>query len=222
MTTDGQAAEAAELVRHLERIARAEGVDLGRIRAVAGQYTGAEVDAERGAVFVYPRPERTFQVRIALHRVFAWSEGWTDDLVATVRVADLWRRGARLRELNERFPFMSWSALAQGFEDGDPAAAKWRELLGSDWHLPDRPLLSAGHAHPELRAFYPDMSHGSLMLCRRPFEFESGLAKIMPLDEDRYRVSMLPAGFRREVSSLAVALELAARWFRETETPPSR
>lgn len=221
MATGDQEAEVADLVRDIERITRAHGVDLGELRTVHGTDAGVEVDADRGAVAVYLRPERTFHVRIALHRVLAWSEGWTDGLVAAVGVADLWRRGARLREVHGRFPFMSWSALAQAFEDGVPAAGKWRELLNGGRHLDDRPILRAGHAHPELRAFYPDMSHGSLMLCRRPFDLESGLAKITPLSEDRYRVSMRPAGFQREVTSLGEALDLAASWFRETETPPS-
>ncbi|MDN3025084.1 DUF6193 family natural product biosynthesis protein [Streptomyces sp. S.PB5] len=214
--------EGAGLVRHIERIAREQGVELGVIRTVSGHDPGAEIDAERGRASVHPRAEGQFQVRLWVHTLFVGSEGWSTDLGAVVTVVDLWRRGARLRELHERFPFMSWSALAQGFEDGEPAAAKWRELLASDWHLRDRPLLRAGHAHPELRAFYPDMSHGSLMLCRRPFDLESGLAKIMPFAPDHYRVTMLPAGLRREVTSLDEALELAARWFRETQTPPSR
>ncbi|MEU8034581.1 DUF6193 family natural product biosynthesis protein [Streptomyces sp. NPDC049099] len=130
-----------------------------------------------------------------------------------MEVANLWHQGGSPRELRDRFPFMSWSELAQAFEDGDPAPAKWRELLSSEWHLPDRPFLKAAHAHPQLRRFWPDISHRSLTLCRTPFDLESGLVKIWPLGEGRYRVTMCPGEFWREVSSLSTALEIAAACF---------
>ncbi|WP_328875268.1 DUF6193 family natural product biosynthesis protein [Streptomyces sp. NBC_00287] len=210
-----------EFVRRLEGIAREHGIDLGELRAVSGPDAGAETPAERGTVLVFPRAVDNFHVRIQLRRTFALSEGWTDDLVTVMGVVGLWRQGCRLRELHDRFPFMSWSELAQGFEDGDPVPAKWRELLSSDWHSADRPLLRAAHDHPELRRFYPDISHHSLMLSGNPFEhdLESGLAKITPLseDEDHYRVSVLPTGVLREVASLTEALEVAAAGFRSLE-----
>ncbi|MFD4866427.1 DUF6193 family natural product biosynthesis protein [Streptomyces sp. NPDC058412] len=224
MTTGGQEAEPrvaadsdtaspAGLVRGIEHIARAQGFDLGEVRTRSGWDAGAEVSTDRGRVVVSPCAEDSFGVRIRRHHGFVSAEGWTNDLVAAVGVANLWHQGGSLRELHARFPFMSWSELAQAFEDGDPAPVKWRELLSSEWHLPDRPLLQAAHAHPDLRKFWPDISHGSLMLCRRPFDLESGLVKIWPLEEGRYRVTMVPGGFRREVTSLGAALELAAACF---------
>ncbi|WP_330334552.1 DUF6193 family natural product biosynthesis protein [Streptomyces sp. NBC_00536] len=210
---DPDAASPAGLVRGIERIALAQGFDLGEVRTHSGWDVGAEVSTDRGWVVVSPCAEDSFSVRIRRHRVFVSSEGWTNDLVAAVGVAHLWRRGGSLRELRDRFPFMSWSELAQAFEDGDPTPVKWRQLLSSEWHLPARPLLQAAHAHPDLRKFWPDISHGSLILCRTPFESESGLAKIWPLEEGRYRVTMTPGGFRREVSSLTAALEVTAACF---------
>ncbi|MCY0943276.1 MULTISPECIES: DUF6193 family natural product biosynthesis protein [Streptomyces] len=197
----------------MEHIALAQGFDLGEVRTRSGWDAGAEVSTDRGKVVVSPCKEDSFCVRIRRHRVFVSSEGWTNDLVAAVGVASLWHQGGSLRELHDRFPFMSWSELAQAFEDGDPAPAKWRELLSSEWHLPDRPLLQAAHAHPDLRKFWPDISHRSLMLCRTPFDSESGLVKIWPLKEGRYRVTMTPGGFWREVPSLSAALEVAAACF---------
>ncbi|MBB5926643.1 DUF6193 family natural product biosynthesis protein [Streptomyces echinatus] len=198
----------------MELIALAQGVDLGQLRPLTGQDAGAEMDTHRGKVVVSLREEDMFRVRLCLHPAFAWSEGWTDDLDAAVGVAELWYQGGRLRELHDRFPFMSWDELAQGFEDGDPAAAKWRQLLSSDWHLRDRPLLEAAHAHPDLRVFYPYISMGSLMLSRKPFDLESGLVKIIPFSEDHYRVTMWPAAFRRDMTSLNEALDVAVACFR--------
>ncbi|MFI0813678.1 DUF6193 family natural product biosynthesis protein [Streptomyces echinatus] len=193
----------------MELIALAQGVDLGQLRPLTGQDAGAEMDTRRGKVVVSLQAGVTFRVRICPHPAFAWSEGWTEDLVAAVGVAELWCRGGRLRELHDRFPFMSWDELAQAFEDGDPAAAKWRQLLSSDWHLRDRPLLEAAHAHPDLRLFYPDISMRSLMLSRTPFDMESGLVKITPLSDDHYRVIMWPAAFRRDMTTLNEALDVA-------------
>lgn len=199
-----------DLVRRMESVASAQGVDLGELRAVSGGGVGAEADTERGRVVVYPRERETFHVLLCLHLGFTCSEGWTDDLAAVVGVADLWRRGGLLREVHDRFPFMSWDELAQAFEDGDPAPTKWRQLLSSEWHRRDRPLLEAGHAHPDLRMFYPDISHRSLLLIRKPYDMESGTVKIIPLDDDHYRVTMWPGEVRREVTSLDEALDIAA------------
>lgn len=197
------------LVRSMALIALARGIDLGEPQARSGWDASAEIGTDRGKVVVSPRTEGTFQVRI-LHRGFAWSQGWTNDLAEVVEVADLWRRGGLLRELHDRFPFMSWDELAQAFEDGDPAPTKWGQLLSSDWHLPDRPLLQAAHAHSDLRVFYPDISHRSLMLTREPCDLESGLVKITPLSAGHYQVITFPVAFRREVDSLSEALEVAA------------
>ncbi|MFI1104538.1 DUF6193 family natural product biosynthesis protein [Streptomyces melanogenes] len=196
----------------MELIAQVQGVDLGRLQPMSGWEAGAETDTDRGRVSV--SLESPFHVRIRLHRVFALSEGWTNDLAAAVGVVGLWNRGGRLREVHARFPFMSCTELAEAFEDGDPAPTKWRQLLTSDWHREEHPLLEGAHAHPELRVCYPDISMGSLMLSRTPFDPDSGLAKITPLPEDRYRVTMLPTRFRREVTSLAEALAVAADCFR--------
>ncbi|MEJ8646401.1 DUF6193 family natural product biosynthesis protein [Streptomyces sp. MS1.HAVA.3] len=224
MTTGGQEAELrvaadpdtaspAGLVLRIEHIALAQGLDLGEVRTRSGWDAGAEVSTDRGKVVVSLCAEDSFRIQILRHRGFPSSEGWTNDLVAAVGVANLWHQGGSLRELHDRFPFMSWSDLAQAFEDGDPAPAKWSELLSSEWHLRDRPLLQAAHAHPDLCKFWPDISHRSLMLCRTPFDSESGLVKIWPLEEGRYRVTMAPGGFWREVSSLSTALEVAAACF---------
>ncbi|MFF0834126.1 MULTISPECIES: DUF6193 family natural product biosynthesis protein [unclassified Streptomyces] len=224
MTTGGQEGEIrvevdpgraspADLVRRIEHIALAQGFDLGEVRIYSGWDAGAEVSTDRGRVVVSPCAEDSLCIRILRHRGFASSEGWTNDLVAAVGVVNLWHQGGSLRELHDRFPFMSWSELAQAFEDGDPAPAKWRELLSSEWHLRDRPFLQAAHAHPQLRRFWPDLSHRSLMLCRTPFDSESGLVKIWPLEEGRYRVTMHPGGLWHEVSSLSAALEVAAACF---------
>ncbi|MEU5537832.1 DUF6193 family natural product biosynthesis protein [Streptomyces sp. NPDC020362] len=210
---DPDPASPADLVRRIEHIALAQGFDLGEVRTRSGWDAGAEVSTDRGTVVVSPCAEDSFCIRILRHRGFASSEGWTNDLVAAVGAANLWHQGGSLRELHDRFPFMSWSELAQAFEDGDPVPAKWRELLSSEWHLRDRPFLMAAHAHPQLRGLWPDISHRSLMLCRTPSDLESGLVKIWPLEEDRYRVTMYPGEFWREVSSLSVALEVAAACF---------
>ncbi|MBD0741403.1 hypothetical protein BG418_07865 [Streptomyces sp. CBMA152] len=78
------AVSSADLVRRVELIARAQGVDLGQLRPVSGGDVGVEVDTPRGKVVVSLCAEDAFRVQICLHPVFAWSEGWTNDLVAAV------------------------------------------------------------------------------------------------------------------------------------------
>lgn len=212
--TDRDGTQQGDLVQRMQLIAMAQGLDLGEVRAVAGSYDDVEAGSGRGPIIVSPRTDGMFHVRFQLHRTFPLSEGWTNELVAVVEAAALWRRGCGLRELHEHFPFMSWSELAQAFEDGNPVPTKWGELLSSAWHLSDRPFLQAAHDHPELRLFYPDMSHGSLMLSRKPFDMDSGLVKINPLSGGDYRVTMFPGNFRQEVTSLNEALEIAAACFR--------
>ncbi|MCX4706807.1 DUF6193 family natural product biosynthesis protein [Streptomyces sp. NBC_01373] len=207
-----EAMSPADLVLRMEYIALAQGIDLGDVRAVAGMVAGAEVSTDRGEVRVAPQREGT-TVRVSIHGIgiFVWSEGWTNDLVAAVGVAGLWRRGSSLRELHAHHPFMSCSELALAFEEGDPAPTKWRQLLCSGWHLERCQFLPAAYAHPELRMFCPDVSMGSLILSRKPFDWAAGLVKITPLEAGHYRVgSTWPVASVHEVSSLHEALEVAA------------
>ncbi len=201
----------------MQLIAVPQGLDLGEVRAVNSSYDDVEVGSARGPILVSRRADGMFHVQFQRHRTFSLSGGWTNDLVAVVEAAAFWRQGCGLRELHERFPFMSWSELAQAFEDGNPVPTKWGQLLSSEWHLGDRPFLQAAHDHPQLRLYYPDISHGSLMLSRKPFDTDAGLVKVMPLSGDAYRVTMIPNTFRQEVPSLSEALEVAAACFRASD-----
>lgn len=212
--TESDAGQQAELAQRMQHIAMTQGLDLGVVRPVAGAYDEVEAVSDRGPIFVSLRTDGMIHVRFMRHRTFPLTSGWTDELAAAVEAAALWRRGCTLRELHERFAFMSWGELEQAFEDGNPVPTKWRQLLSSAWHLSDRPFIQAAHDHPELRHFYPDISHGSLILSRKPFEMDAGLVKVIPLSEADYRVTMFPGEFRREVPSLDEALEVAAACFR--------
>ncbi|MGY0017857.1 DUF6193 family natural product biosynthesis protein [Streptomyces sp. cg35] len=212
--TDSDGTRQDGLAQRMRHIAMTHGLDLGEVRAVDGSSDDAEAVSDRGPILVSLRTDGMIHVLFQRHRTFPLTSGWTDELVAVVEAAALWRRGCTLRALHERFPFMSWSELEQAFEDGNPVPVKWTQLLASSWHLSDRPFIQAAHDHPELRLFYPDISHGSLILSRKPFEMDAGLAKVTPLSEGDYLVTMFPGGFRREVKTLDAALEVAAACFR--------
>ncbi|MFF3404150.1 DUF6193 family natural product biosynthesis protein [Streptomyces sp. NPDC002659] len=156
--------------------------------------------------------ERWFSISIA-NDVHVWTEGGTDDLLSLVGVADAWRRGATLRELHERFPFMSHTELAQEFEDGDPVATQWERLLSHEIFEEKRPLVRAAHAHDRLRVLLPVISHGSLVLSRNPRDRASEGFWIVPLAGGKYRVRSTKLNeSERVVASMDAAIDCVASW----------
>jgi hypothetical protein len=200
------------LASAMSQTARTDSADLGEIRAEPGRwghgrFTTAEVPVHRGTVSVrLGVDERWFSITIA-DDAHVWTTGGTDDLHKLVGVTDAWRRGATLRELHDRFPFMSCTAMAQAYEDGNPVVAKWERLLAHEEYVAERPLLRAAHAEPRLRTLFPVVSYGSLILSRDPYDRTSEEFRIVPRADGGYRVSSTkPSGSEREVASLEEAL----------------
>ncbi|MFF3850603.1 DUF6193 family natural product biosynthesis protein [Streptomyces sp. NPDC002328] len=200
------------LASAMSHTARTDSVDLGEIRTEPGRrghgrFTAAALPADRGTVSVcLGADERWFSITIA-DDAHVWTTGGTDDLHQLVGVTDAWRRGATLRELHDRFPFMSCTAMAQAYEDGTPVVAQWERLLAHEEYVAERPLLRAAHAEPRLRTLFPVLSHGSLILSRDPYDRTSEEFRIIPRTDGGYRVgSTNPNGSEHEVTSLEEAL----------------
>ncbi|MFF3403785.1 DUF6193 family natural product biosynthesis protein [Streptomyces sp. NPDC002659] len=199
-------------------VARSEGVDLEEIHTEPGRwghgsFIAAEVRADRGAVSVLlGADERLFSISIA-NDVHVWMAGGTDDLPSLVGVADAWCGGATLREVHDRFPFMSYTALAQAYEDGDPVATQWERLLSDEIFEKKRPLLRAAHTDDRLRKLFPVISHGSLVLSRNPRDRASEEFWIVPLAGGAYRVRSTKQGeSERVVASMDAAIDCVASW----------
>jgi hypothetical protein len=145
------------LAAALTEAARAASVDLGPVAAPAD--STVVIDSDRGWVSVtVGAAQRVFIVDIA-NPVHNWAVGSTGDLAEVVVVAASWRGGATLRQLHDRFPFMTYTRLAQGYEDGNPVEAQWADLL-DDPHLTTiRPLLRAARADERLGRLFPMVSH---------------------------------------------------------------
>jgi hypothetical protein len=156
-----------DIVRHgglaaaLTEAARAASVDLGALTTPGEAHGEATVviDSDRGWISVIPgAARRVFIIDIA-NAVHNWAAGATEELAEVVAVASSWRGGATLRQLHDRFPFMTYTRLAQGYEDGNPVEVQWAELL-EDPHLTRiRPLLRAARADERLGRLFPMVSH---------------------------------------------------------------
>ncbi|MFI1397371.1 DUF6193 family natural product biosynthesis protein [Streptomyces sp. NPDC020681] len=206
------------LAAAMSRIAGSDDVALGEIRTTPGRwghgrFIAADVATDRGAISVRLGVDRRlFSVSIA-NDVHAWAEGSTDDLAQVVRMAGAWRGGATLRELHDGFPFMSYTALAQAYEAGDPVTVQWERLLSREIFEKERPLLRAAHAEDRLRVLFPVVSHGSLVLRRDAQDRASEEFWIVPLAGGAFRVrSTKLSGSEREVASMDAAIDCVVSW----------
>jgi hypothetical protein len=149
----------------LEEAAQRRSIDLGPISADGyHQYWTVGIESNRGTVRVsMGAAERVFSISIAtdLHQ---WADGSTSELSGAVDVADAWRKGVTLRELHDRFSFMTYSRIAQAHEDGDPLEATWDELLTSEASALARPLLQAARANERLGGLSAAVSHNNLVM----------------------------------------------------------
>jgi len=144
--------------------ARAEGIDLGRLIVPerSDGYTSVLLESDRGQIFVGIAVDiRMFVVRIS-NGVIAWAQGGTPNLREVARAAHRWQAGATLRDLHDGFPFMTYSRLAQGYEDGNPIEVQWDQLLGSPDLTLIRPVLEAAHADERLGRLFPSVTHFTL------------------------------------------------------------
>jgi hypothetical protein len=201
------------LASAMSDVAQRVDADLGQVgvHSPAGRFNSVLLDSDRGTISVLLGAEkRLFDINI-YGEAYPWARGATDDLTAAVQVADAWRRGATLRELAARFPFMTYDSLSEAYEDGDPGATQWRRLLDDRDLEPLQDLLRAAHANDELRALFPFVSHNTLLrFVSDPTDRSGGELWITQEPQGTYRVeSTARSGSQRAVDSVDEAIEAA-------------
>lgn len=134
--------------------------------------------------------ERGFVIWLGSGRgLRASAGGTTPDLVETARVIAAWKRGASLKELSEEFPFMTYSRLSQGYEDGNPEAVMWDLLLGNEEFEGYRNLITALRAEPALAEMFPYISMWTLVLAKDAYEEQPGQLRIRQEADGSYLLS---------------------------------
>lgn len=206
-----EVAAAGGLAPALLRVAERKSITLSGVRAPDGPEAQnyASVGSDRGWVSVTLGIElRVFIVRVGRERE-VWASGSTEDLLEAVRVAALWQQGCTLRQLHERFPFMTYGRLAQGWEDGDPVGAQWEDVLADPDLERLRPLLRAARAHPRLGQLFPAVTH--LTLARFLIKPQRGAPQVrIALTPDGYAVDSSWSETPRRVQTIDDAINEAA------------
>jgi hypothetical protein len=196
----------------IERLARGLSLDLEgevtphRIRPFAS----VDIPSSRGSIHVSAEDGRRRFVLYLAAPLHAWAWGATAELSEVVGVVGLWRRGAPLRELRDRFPFMEYTRMAQAFEDGNDLEVQWEELLADPYQHRTRPLMLAAHASPWLSRWHPSVSHATLArFMSRYLDKSADQVFIEMRRDDRYEVSSSWGDERRTVTSVGEAVAAA-------------
>ena len=158
------------------------------------------------------RGERGFRVTLAGKGFRA--EGVTGDLDEAARALDFWRAGITLRELADRFPFVSYDGLAQAYENGTHIEYRWNEALTDPDLAGYRERFAAVHAHPVLGRLKPLISHRYMLRLSVPPDEEIMLS-FLP-DEVRIEPSW-EEGRPRHARSTAEAIDVAAALLAERQ-----
>lgn len=174
-------------------IARERGIDLGvtieRSESEGQAWSVAEFASQRGAMRVHlGRGVRRFAVTLDSDQGFVWASGSTADLLEVVEALAFWREGAKLKELSDRFPFMEFDRLSQGYEDGKPVETQWDVLIGDDTFREYRELLLALRADPELRKMFPFFSHWTLRMLKSHDDPREGEILVQPHAGEGYLI----------------------------------
>lgn len=160
--------ESGGLAAALAQAARRAGVDVGDIAVVDDADWQVHVSSERGRVGVHlPAEERCFALtmsqKIGEHLFGTWTYGCSPDLETAALVIDAWRKGATLRQLHERFPFMNYDRMAQGYEDGNAVEVAWEMALEDEDFAEVWPVLRAAYTNERLRRLFPSVTMGSIV-----------------------------------------------------------
>lgn len=182
------------LAAAMRQVSHDNGIDLGDIRTDAGRglFNSADLSSARGPISIrLGAAVRKFSITLGSGTGnYIWANGGTEDLFKLVEMADAWRGGAVLRDLDSRFPFMKYGRLSQGYEDGNPVAVQWDILLGGrDEYITDLPLLRAAHSNGRLRGLFPYYSHGVLNLARDCNDRTAGRIEIGRMPSGSYRIT---------------------------------
>ncbi|MFJ8334413.1 DUF6193 family natural product biosynthesis protein [Streptomyces sp. NPDC094437] len=205
------------LASAMETVAQSKGIDLGgmysRYASGLGLLTSAEVDSDRGRVYVYlGKEDRIFLVGIYQPGI-TWADGATDDFSRLVEAVAAWQVGVTVDEFVEEFPFMTLGRLARSLESGDPIAAQWDFLRKSEIYVAERELVHAVYADGRFRRLFPTLSHGTLGLSldRLGSAAARGI-RIIPLEGGSWRIEDSSSPAAKVVASLDEAIAAAAEF----------
>ncbi|WP_329119293.1 DUF6193 family natural product biosynthesis protein [Streptomyces sp. NBC_01465] len=168
------------LSRALRRVAEERSLDLGDVRPGSEQglsvYRTVEADSSRGPIRVSTvLNRRAFSISIdSAAGDFVWAYGSATTLEDLADVIDAWRSGVLLAPLQERFPFIDFSKMAEGYERGTPVETAWNILLSEDTYDSRREMVAALHSRPRLSELFPFFSHEVLRLAVDPFDRDAG------------------------------------------------
>jgi hypothetical protein len=123
------------------------------------RYVGARVeDDSRITSIGMGTQERAFVMEFWYVGV-CMAHGTTEDVSGVAGATHVWQSGARVRELNEAWPFVRFDALAEAHERGEAAGYTWRRYLENSHQAPQLSRLHSFIAlaieDPRLRALLP-------------------------------------------------------------------
>ncbi|MFJ9846745.1 hypothetical protein ACIRYZ_41200 [Kitasatospora sp. NPDC101155] len=129
--------------------------------------------------------ERVFDISLYSDRGWfsRWADGITADIVETTTVLAAWKHGATLTELSQRFPFMTYTKLSQGYDEGNQVAVMWDLQIGDPTFAQYRDLLTALRAEPKLAQMFPFFSMWTLRLVKDSYREEPGELLIRQKDD---------------------------------------
>ncbi|MDX3771552.1 MULTISPECIES: DUF6193 family natural product biosynthesis protein [unclassified Streptomyces] len=205
------------LYRALRYIAEVRGLDVGEVRPGSdrglGLYRTAVMQSNRGIIRISTvLNRRAFSISLdSAAGDFVWASGSTGILDDVAEVVGAWRHGILLAPLRERYPFIKFSQMAQGYEQGAPVETAWDILLGNDEYVSHREMLTALHSNPRLRGLFPFFSHETLRLSMDCFNREAGEICIDLQDDGLYSVrSSLDGMVLADISMLALTDAVAS------------
>jgi hypothetical protein len=206
--------DADGLAPAIEQVAGEYSIELDRVveQDAADGAWNVLIGSERGSICVgLGAARRVFIINIGTDRI-GWASGSTEDLSLVVRAADSWRKGATLRELHAEFPFMTYSRLAQGYEDGSPIEARWEEILDAPDLGDIGPLVEAARRNERLGALFPSITHYTMLRLALDHENrDAGEVRISFGSRETYVVDSWWTDVPRRVSTIAEAIDEAVR-----------
>jgi len=162
-------AEHGSLRLAIAAVARDRGAVLGPISTPsgyerAGPWKVAQIKAGDQSFFASLKSsKRYFSVKVT-RPVRLSASGGTTSLAEVVDVAAAWCARITVRDLLERFPFMSADGLVLAFEEGTHLEYRWNRLIAIEAeYLHLRPLLHAAYANDRLRRLFPSTTHDEML-----------------------------------------------------------
>ncbi|MFI8519762.1 hypothetical protein ACIGEZ_18275 [Streptomyces sp. NPDC085481] len=172
----------------MEEVARQRGHDLGYLP----QPEVVRIQTSRGVVMVDPADgERLFLLGIHIPG-HTWPIGSTDDLGSVVEAVVAWRDGLPYDEFQARFPFARLDDFRRSVDSGEPTAQAWAELLSTDYHRAQWPLLRLLHADETLRGCFPSITHRAVRL--RVDALDAGSRQVLVSEEESERYEVFAVG----------------------------